>query len=233
MLFFLWNKAFSYLNIAGNSERNFSSKPPKIRRFQIEISSSSKFQVVKWVNAARSGTGSKEMDLDFEIYRPPKISNRLEPSLYQAKTDEWRPSVDYRFRLDDIEGQFTPAEYFRHRLATSGKEIRMIQKLELRWKRNFELFTKSAIKVQAAYRGMVERRYFNSIKAQLQADLKLKRITARAIEEFYSEQYATAIKVCHSSDQITVPLLEIELKSHYRLKNWDFCIKTSNKLIGE
>lgn len=140
--------------------------------------------------------------------------------------------MDYKHKLDDIEGQFTPAEYFRHRLATSGKEIRMIQKLELRWKRNFDLFTKSAIKVQAAYRGMVERRYFNSIKAQLQADLKLKRITVRAVEEFQNEQYATAIQVCHRSDQITVTLLEIEMKSHYRLKNYDFCIKTTNKLIG-
>jgi len=94
------------------------------------------------------------MDPDFEIYRPPQISNRLEPVYSKPKTNEWRPSVGYNHSLLVIQAQFTPAEHFRYRLATSGKEIRLIQKLELRWNRHFDLFRKSAIKVQASYRGV-------------------------------------------------------------------------------
>ena len=47
---------------------------------------------------------------------------------------KWKPSISYKHTLEDIKNQFTPAEHYRHQLATVGKKIRQIQRLEQRYK---------------------------------------------------------------------------------------------------
>ena len=78
----------------------------------------------------------------FVIYRPETTSNRLEDYLF--KKGQWAPSQSYEHRLWDVTNQMTPAEAYRHRLATDGKLIRILQRLEWRWQKAYELWWKSA-----------------------------------------------------------------------------------------
>jgi hypothetical protein len=75
----------------------------------------------------------------FVIYRPPKPSNRLEDFLYK-NYGAWAPSTKYSYTMWDIRNQMTPAEAYRHKLATSGALIRMLQRLEWRWQKAFQLW---------------------------------------------------------------------------------------------
>ena len=102
---------------------------------------------------------------EFVIYRPATTSNRLEDYLF--KKGQWAPSQSYEHRLWDVTNQMTPAEAYRHRLATDGKLIRILQRLEWRWQKEYELWWRCSLAVQSGYRGMLGRRYFNSVKEKL------------------------------------------------------------------
>jgi hypothetical protein len=176
-------------------------------------------------------------DLDpeqqFVIYRPPVTSGRLEP-IYKAPTpNEWRPSVSYKHSLADIRNQYTPSEFFRHRLETVGKEIRLLQKLETRWHRRFEEFTLASIKVQALFRGTRGRAYFQSIKLELEKDLKRRRSYCFARESFLAGDFAESLQYCVEADEHPEPLQIIQMKAQYRLGHFSDCAFTAEQIFSE
>jgi threonine synthase len=67
---------------------------------------------------------------EFVIYRPPTSSGRLELSYSSNKKEEWRPSIKYSYKLDDIKSQLTPAENYRYQLTTYGKNIHAIEVMD-------------------------------------------------------------------------------------------------------
>lgn len=168
----------------------------------------------------------------FVVYRPPVTSGRLEPTYIAPNPSEWRPSVSYKHSLSDVKTQFTPSEFFRHRLKTAGKEIRAIQKLENRWNRNFIAFTKAAIKVQALFRGIQGRENFKVIKEDLRRDLAMRRSLGTAREAFLSDNFDLAIGACRSAEEQIEDLMIIQLKSEYRSKKYRDCIETAKKIVG-
>ena len=169
---------------------------------------------------------------DFVKYRPARISDRLPPN-HLPENRNWAPSVSYKFTLDDIKNQFTPAEYFRHRLATSGFHIRLIQKLELRWSRNLGAFIKAAIKLQSLYRGVQGRRHFERVSVKLKEELKERRIFQSAVSCFKLSKFEDSLRFIDEFGKFNEELAVIRMKSFYRLISYHSCIKAANETIGK
>jgi hypothetical protein len=170
---------------------------------------------------------------NFQIYRPDRISSRLEPTYGSSKDDEWRPSLHYGHRLHDIKNQFTPSENYRHQLKTSGAFIRMIQRLEMRWTRRIEEFTKASIDVQRVYRGMMGRRYFIRIKDMYYDDMLRRRYTKPTVAEYEEGNYEKSLDYIAQAPSPIGELLEtVKVKCLYRLKNYEDCIQASISLRG-
>jgi hypothetical protein len=171
-------------------------------------------------------------DFSFVIYRPERTTGRLEGKYFQGDQQYWRPSLSYKYKIDDIRNQFTPAENFRHALATSGKYIRMIQRLEIRWNRNYAAFVWAATKIQALYRGNVDRAKFAAIKQELYIELKRRQAKATASSFFWVQEYEAAIDEINRNLPASVELLAIKMKAQYRLSRFEECITTSQEIIG-
>lgn len=169
----------------------------------------------------------------FEVYRPPKPTGRLDPVYIEPNEKEWRPSLSYKHTLNEIKSQYTPSEFFRHRLKTSGKEIRAIQRLELRYSRNLEAFTNAAIKIQALHRGNVGRAYFYMVKDDLARTLARRRSYIMAWEAFQNEELETSLKACLTAQEHPENLLDIQVRCQYRLHKYEDCIATAMAIIGK
>lgn len=173
-----------------------------------------------------------KLEEEFCVYRPPVSSGKLEGTYYNPP-DIWKPSQSYKFTLEDIKNQFTPAEYFRHTLATSGKYIRLIQKLERRWQKNHEDWVRSAIRIQARHRGNVGRAYFFTVKIELLEKLRRRECLTDAIACFESSNYVEAIIACHRYTPITLELMLIKLKSLFQMGEYGSSIRAADDIIGE
>lgn len=168
----------------------------------------------------------------FIIYRPDRISERLEGT-YHTNREFWRPSLSYKHTLRDIRNQFTPAEYFRHQLATRGAEIRAIQRLQLRIDRNPDVFNRAASIVQGLYRGRKGRRQFAIIKEELILEKFRREAKAAAVTAFDRRAFEEAIVEVDKLDPPEVEYLVIKIKSLYRLGKCKECISTAKTAIGE
>lgn len=169
---------------------------------------------------------------DFYIYRPEKTTGRLEGTYYKGSQRHWRPSLSYKHNIDDIRNQFTPAENFRHELATSGKYIRMIQRLEIRWNRRFEEFTLAATKVQSLFRGNISRAYYETVKQDLLIELKRRQAKSIASDLFLQNDFLGSIDEINRNLPGTTELLCIKLKSLYQLERYQECASVSDEIIG-
>lgn len=170
------------------------------------------------------------MAQDFVIYRPPLPAHRLENKYAAERPEVWRPSHSYKQKISDIQLQLTPAETFRYRLATSGKQIRLIQRLELRLNRNVEGFTWAAIIVQALVRGVLGRRYFHRVRDDLKVSLDLRRNTQAAVEEFKAKNFMECIHFCRQCSTRNEAICLMELKAHYYLSAFEEAIQCSLEL---
>lgn len=169
----------------------------------------------------------------FEVYRPDLISSRLEPVLTAPKEGEWYPSLHYKHSLRDVQTQYTPSEYYRHRLKTSGAYIRMIQRLELRWSRNLDRWTYSATTIQRVYRGVRGRRYFSEVKEMFYDDMLRRKYTKPAINAYEAGDYELSLDLIgRTPPPIGESLQQIRIKCLYRLKRFDACILESLVLRG-
>lgn len=170
----------------------------------------------------------------FEIYRPPRIPSRLEPKFIPPPENEWRPSLDYKHTLLDVKQQFTPAEYYRQRLKTSGAYIRMIQRLEMRWSRHLEKFTSASITVQAWFRGVMGRRLFQKVKIANYDTMLRRKFTPPAMSAYAQGDYHSALTEIFKAPAPHGDVLwTLTAKCQYRLKKYHDCIATCLVLRGE
>lgn len=196
-------------------------------------------------------TGRVLIDSDFVVYRPPRSSGRLEkkfvsnsnnnnnsnsvvndsPTITNGK--DWRPSISYKYSLQEIANQITPAEQYRHQLATSGKEIRSLQRLELRWNRNLELFTSFAIKVQKVFRGVKGRERFLVVKDVLYMKYRQREALRIASDYFRQEEYTSAITTANELSPVTIDVLIVKMKSLYQINKYKECISTGHEVLGK
>jgi len=175
-----------------------------------------------------------ESKLDFHVYRPEKPTGRLDGVYHTEERKKlWTPSVSYKYNIEDIRNQFTPAESYRHSLVTSGRIIRLIQKLEKRWNANLNGFTKAALRIQSLHRGNVSRTYFNTIKAKLYQDLHQRQTYTKASMLFIDKDFNGAILQVISHSPTTTDLQLIKMKSEYQLHRFQDCIQTSSHIIGK
>lgn len=89
-------------------------------------------------------------DYKFEIYRPPRPSGRLEPTHKKPSENVWRPSISYKYSLEMIANQLTPAENYRNNLINLNK----LRKTEKALLRNRKFYEEKVIKIQAWYRSL-------------------------------------------------------------------------------
>lgn len=170
---------------------------------------------------------------EFEVYRPAQSTGRLEGTYFMQSSDVWKPSLSYKHSIHDIRNQFTPAENYRHALATSGRHIRMIQRLELRWSHKFGAFVSAAIRIQALYRGIVSRLYYASVKSELYS-VKRKREARLAASSFFKENnFLEAISEVNKHIPISYYMLSLKTKCQYRLGLFNDCISSTKQLVGK
>jgi tetratricopeptide (TPR) repeat protein len=167
----------------------------------------------------------------FEIYRPQKSSNRVED--YIQKRGGWAPSQKYDYKLWDIQNQFTPSEAYRHRMQTSGAHIRLMQRLEWRWQKDYENWWKCALIVQSGYRGMLGRRYFASIKVKLRQEREQRLTMVAVVEHFKEGQYDLALEKLAQCEVLTSELHTINCKIMYLSRRFDPCKKACKKLMKD
>ena len=145
----------------------------------------------------------------------------------------WKPSVSYKYSLRDITEQYTPAEAYRHQLATAGKELRELQRLEWRWRRDTPLWTKCATLVKAGFRGLKGRRYFNIVKEELKLKLIQRRCYATAIELYYNGQPEEALVTISEVPYMTRELYIIKFKILYIIQKYDECESSIRPYLGK
>lgn len=171
-----------------------------------------------------------------DIYRPNTSSGRLAENFSEIFPNRdvyghWTPSLSYKHTLDDIQNQFTPAEYYRHTLVTSGKIIRQIFRLEARWKRNFDAFTKAAIKVQSLQRGIVARKAFSDMKDYLVEQYQYREGKRLSIELFNQRNFQQSIDTIDGLPFYT-DLAVIKMKCHYRSREYLKCVQAADSILG-
>ncbi|KAJ1398878.1 hypothetical protein B484DRAFT_438315 [Ochromonadaceae sp. CCMP2298] len=165
----------------------------------------------------------------FQVYRPPQSTGRLEGT-YRVDTIGWRPSLSYHHGLEDVKKQFTPAEAFRHALATSGQHIRMIQRLEIRMNRHHVVWSRAALRIQALHQGNVSRAYFKAIKDQLEVDRRKRMALATSTSLFLEGRFKDTVQEVNDNPPATVELWTIKCKSLYRLQRYESCIESCLEL---
>ena len=145
----------------------------------------------------------------------------------------WQPSKSYRYELRDISEQLTPAQDYRQRLVNAGQEMRMIQRLEWKWKRNLELWTRCATIVKAGYRGLLGRRYFKTVQEELKLKLLQRRCKDEAVEAFFKEEFEQALNIIDDVPKMTMELFLLKFKILYIAELYTRCVVTINKFMGK
>lgn len=157
----------------------------------------------------------------FEIYRPARHSGRLEGEYWTPPADVWKPSVSYKYMLKEIADQMTPAEAYRHKLQSTGKELRVLQRVEWRWSRALDLWVRSATTVQAGYRGMKGRQYYRSIRNDLILQRQQREARALAKQQFSQGLREDALQTIATVNPLNVELEVMRLKIYYVLGRHD------------
>lgn len=170
-------------------------------------------------------------------YRPPLSTGRLAQNLSSTdrnrdKFGHWTPSLSYIHTLEDVKNQFTPAEYYRYNLVTSGKIIRQLIRLEARWNKNYDIFVKAAVKVQSLHRGNVGRMHFNQVKDILKEKYLYRETKKTAIKLFEERRFEDVLKII-SKLTFYLDLAVIKLKSQYKAQNFRLCISLADEIIGK
>jgi len=158
---------------------------------------------------------------EFEIYRPPKPTGRLVGDYAQDPKSFWMPSISYKYSLEQIQSQMTPAEAYRDKLVNSDKVARMLIRLEWRWEKKLALWTALTIKVQKVWRGMKGRQLYRQLLPGLIARRKERLYRVIAVEQFNKgeliEAYETLNYISETSN-LSSYLWVIKLKILYL---WD------------
>ena len=169
--------------------------------------------------------------IEFEIYRPPPSTHKLE-RIYHDDPSTWKPSISYKETLDEVIAQKTPAQEYKFKLQNTRAETRVIQKLEQRWNRKLELWTKSATKVKSIYRGFVCRRAFKKEKAALVIRVEQRLARKHALELFAEKKYNNAIDAIDGVKVITLELLILKARIQYCSAMLAECEKTCDTIKG-
>jgi tetratricopeptide (TPR) repeat protein len=118
-------------------------------------------------------------------------------------------------------------------MKTSGQYIRQMQRLEWRWQKAYELWWKCALAVQAGYRGMLGRKYFNSIKQRLRDERQQRETYAACIELFRAGDKDGSLAALERCAVLTAELQVIKGKIMYGTKRFDACKKTCKILMAQ
>ena len=144
---------------------------------------------------------------------------------------QWAPSIKYSYNSWDILHQMTPAENYRHQLATSGKTIRMLQRLEWRWQKALQRWWILATRVQSGYRGMVARKYYRSIKNDL-IRFKEQREAQRAVVQLFSSgEKDESLIVLDKVEVLSTELWIIKIKILFSKGDFLNCAATCRRVI--
>lgn len=167
----------------------------------------------------------------FVIYRPPKPSNRSEDFLYK-RYGQWAPSIKYSYNMWDIRNQMTPAENYRHQLATSGKTIRILQRLEWRWQKAFKQWWDMSIRVQSGFRGMQARKYYRSVKSDLLRVKEQREAKKSVLRLFAESKKEESLALLDKVEVLSTELWAIKIKILYSSLRFQECFDVCITVIG-
>lgn len=167
-----------------------------------------------------------------EKYRPPKPVNRVTDFHYRR--GEWAPSLLYSHSLWDIQNQMTPAEHYREQLRKTGKQMRILQRLEWRWQKAFPLWLKCAVIVQAGYRGMIGRRYFRSVRNRLLQEKARRELKENVLSAFAEGRSEECLQLLTAPDapELSNELRVIQGKIYYTMRDFDRCMEVARQIIA-
>jgi hypothetical protein len=145
----------------------------------------------------------------------------------------WKPTVSYKLKLDSIKNQLTPAQAYRKSYLETGKEVKLIQRLEVKCSKNPQKYNDAATKIQKLYRGGKYRFAFLQIRDRLFADLQYRRTLEKASDCCSKENYDEALSIIDSLNiPLTTEIMELKIKIAYTLNLFELCERTCKGVIG-
>jgi tetratricopeptide (TPR) repeat protein len=144
----------------------------------------------------------------------------------------WNPQNSYKLTLKEIAEQQTPAGIYRHKLQTTNKDDRKLRRLEWRWQRRLAKWIKATTIVQAAYRGMVGRGYFKSIKRGLELKKIQREAKINAVTAFNSGDKEKTIEILSMVEEMSGELYIVQAKVYYILEKLDMCILAAQNALS-
>jgi hypothetical protein len=174
-----------------------------------------------------------ETDLTTKVskYIPPDESEIEKPPPEVIKY--WVPDNSYKKSIKEIGSQLTPGEIYRHKLATTAKEERKLRRLEWRWERRLAKWTRAATIVKAGYRGMMGRRYFKAIQADLRLKKEQREAKVNAVEYFKKGEYEMTLETLNKVTEMTCELYYIRAKVRYFQHLWMECFEDTRKAMSK
>jgi hypothetical protein len=138
----------------------------------------------------------------------------------------------YQATLKQISEQLTPSDIYRHNLATTGRAERELRRLEWRWERRLEKWTRMATRVKAAYRGMLGRRYFKTIKADLEMKKKQRVAKTEAVQAFKDGDREKTMQILEFVEQMNGELYIVKSKVLYVSERFDESLQAAIHASG-
>jgi len=123
----------------------------------------------------------------------------------------------------DVRNQMTPAEHYRHRLATSGQLIRTLQRLEWRWQKAFQLWWDMSVRVQSGFRGMMARKYYRSVRKDLMRIKEQRDCKKEVVQTFSEGRKDEALALMSKLEKLSTELWAMKIKILYSTSRFQEC----------
>eukprot|EP01041_Mallomonas_annulata_P009057 gene9057-18762_t len=134
--------------------------------------------------------------------------------------EAWQPKNHYSYKLKDIKEQLTPSEQYRHILVTSGKDERILRRLEWRWEKSLVRWTKAAVIIQARQRGISGRVKFHRMRPNLLV-MREQRIAIADVKLASSQgNIEHALQILKNVSAMNLHLYILESKISYTLHDF-------------
>ena len=137
----------------------------------------------------------------------------------KKKNNLWKPDDSYKLTLKEIREQKTPSGIYRHVLTTTAAEERFLRRLEWRWERRLEKWTRCASVVKAGFRGMKTRRYVNSIRHNLEVERKQRNAKFEAVAAFSNGEKQEVLDIISTVNEMNGELWIIKAKVYFTMSD--------------
>lgn len=149
----------------------------------------------------------------------PGISSGNTSQSPKEKDKRWKPDSSYKLSLKEIREQKTPSGLYRHALTTTVAEERFLRRLEWRWERRLEKWTRCASVVKAGYRGWKCRKHLRSIRHKLEMERQQRNAKVEAVAAFARGDRQEVLEIISTVTEMTGELWIVKAKVSFTMSD--------------